>query len=115
LHTLRAVIDYGFAEADTQYGKIGVKVWINQGERLEKGLMSQIPEEKPHQGRGDRRDRRDRKDRDGRRDRDQDDNRDGGDRSRPGRASSRRPSIPGTSAQASAATSQQGVASTAGT
>lgn len=47
LHTLRANIDYGFAEADTTYGKIGVKVWINHGEVLEKGLMSQIPEEKP--------------------------------------------------------------------
>lgn len=28
LHTIRADIDYGFAEAQTQYGKIGVKVWI---------------------------------------------------------------------------------------
>lgn len=46
LHTLRANIDYGFAEADTTYGKIGVKVWINHGEVLEKGLISQIPEEK---------------------------------------------------------------------
>ncbi|WP_053955649.1 30S ribosomal protein S3 [Inediibacterium massiliense] len=34
LHTLRADIDYGFAEADTTYGKIGVKVWINKGEIL---------------------------------------------------------------------------------
>ncbi len=32
LHTLRADIDYGFAEANTQYGKIGVKVWICLGE-----------------------------------------------------------------------------------
>jgi len=31
LHTLRADIDYGFAEADTTFGKIGVKVWIYQG------------------------------------------------------------------------------------
>ena len=38
LHTLRADIDYGFAEADTTYGKIGVKVWINHGEILDKGL-----------------------------------------------------------------------------
>ncbi|MFY9139665.1 MAG: 30S ribosomal protein S3 [Thermacetogeniaceae bacterium] len=38
LHTLRADIDYGFAEANTQYGKIGVKVWIYRGEVLpEKG------------------------------------------------------------------------------
>ncbi|HHW11567.1 MAG TPA: 30S ribosomal protein S3 [Firmicutes bacterium] len=34
LHTLRADIDYGFAEANTTYGKIGVKVWINKGEVL---------------------------------------------------------------------------------
>ena len=32
LHTLRADIDYGFAEADTTYGKIGVKVWIYKGD-----------------------------------------------------------------------------------
>ena len=34
LQTLRADIDYGFAEADTTYGKIGVKVWIYKGENL---------------------------------------------------------------------------------
>ena len=34
LHTLRADIDYGFAEADTTYGKIGVKVWVYKGEVL---------------------------------------------------------------------------------
>ena len=34
LHTLRADIDYGFAEANTTYGKIGVKVWIYRGEIL---------------------------------------------------------------------------------
>jgi small subunit ribosomal protein S3 len=34
LHTLRADIDYGFAEARTTYGKIGVKVWIMRGEVL---------------------------------------------------------------------------------
>lgn len=33
LHTLRADIGYGFAEANTTYGVIGVKVWINQGEK----------------------------------------------------------------------------------
>ncbi|MDR1815234.1 MAG: 30S ribosomal protein S3 [Clostridiales Family XIII bacterium] len=81
LHTLRAIIDYGFAEADTQYGKIGVKVWINHGERLEKSLMSQVPEDKAggrgERGeRGDRRDRRDR--RDGDRDRGDRPRRDGG-------------------------------------
>ncbi|WP_227764124.1 30S ribosomal protein S3 [Zhaonella formicivorans] len=34
LHTLRADIDYGFAEANTTYGKIGVKVWVYKGEIL---------------------------------------------------------------------------------
>ena len=34
LHTLRADIDYGLAAADTKYGKIGIKVWINKGEVL---------------------------------------------------------------------------------
>lgn len=53
LHTLRANIDYGFAEADTTYGKLGIKVWINHGEILEKGLRSAIPEDKPERG-GDR-------------------------------------------------------------
>lgn len=70
LHTLRADIDYGFAEADTTYGKIGVKVWINHGEVLDKGLKSPIREEK-----------RDRRDRKGRRD---------GDRRRGGRRNDRR-------------------------
>jgi len=37
LQTLRADIDYGFAEADTTYGKIGVKVWIYKGEVLPAG------------------------------------------------------------------------------
>ncbi len=36
LQTLRADIDYGFAEADTTYGKVGVKVWIYKGEVLAK-------------------------------------------------------------------------------
>ena len=36
LQTLRADIDYGFAEADTTYGKVGVKVWIYKGEILPK-------------------------------------------------------------------------------
>ncbi len=35
LHTLRADIDYGFVEASTTYGVIGVKVWINHGEKNE--------------------------------------------------------------------------------
>ena len=58
LHTLRADIDYGFAEADTTYGKLGVKVWINHGEILDKGLKSPIPEEKQER-RGEKRGKRD--------------------------------------------------------
>lgn len=38
LHTLRAKIDYGFAEAHTTYGVIGVKVWIFKGEVVTKGI-----------------------------------------------------------------------------
>jgi len=42
LHTLRADIDYGFAEARTTYGQIGVKVWIYKGEVLpERGRQAQ--------------------------------------------------------------------------
>jgi len=90
LHTLRANIAYGFAEADTQYGKIGVKVWINLGERLEKGLMSPIPEDRFEKGqrgegrgrgrgeRSDRGDRGERRDRDGGGDRPRRDRREGG-------------------------------------
>lgn len=55
LHTLRADIDYGFAEADTTYGKIGVKVWINHGEILDKGLQSIVREEKNEGRKNDRR------------------------------------------------------------
>ena len=58
LHTLRADIDYGFAEADTTYGKLGVKVWINHGEILDKGLVGSVREEK-REKRGERRQRRD--------------------------------------------------------
>src|ERR671910_1898121 len=40
LHTIRADIDYGFAEAKTTYGRIGVKVWINKGEIMPEGYES---------------------------------------------------------------------------
>ena len=60
LHTLRADISYGFIEADTQYGKLGVKVWINNGEILGKDLVSAIPEEKDNK-RADRGDNRGKK------------------------------------------------------
>ncbi|MDD3324567.1 MAG: 30S ribosomal protein S3 [Sulfurospirillaceae bacterium] len=46
LHTLRAKIDYGFAEAHTTYGVIGVKVWIFKGEVLVKGLAPEKEEPK---------------------------------------------------------------------
>ncbi|HPO04489.1 MAG TPA: 30S ribosomal protein S3 [Bacillota bacterium] len=54
LHTLRSDISYGFAESDTQYGKIGVKVWINNGEILSKELQSPLPDESAKND-GDRR------------------------------------------------------------
>ncbi len=47
LHTLRAKIDYGFAEAHTTYGIIGIKVWIFKGEVLQKGIQ---PEPKEREG-----------------------------------------------------------------
>ncbi len=40
LHTIRADIDYGFVEAKTTYGRIGVKVWINKGEIMPEGYES---------------------------------------------------------------------------
>ena len=43
LHTLRADIDYGFAEAKTTYGKIGVKVWIMRGEVLPQSAARGAP------------------------------------------------------------------------
>ena len=60
LHTLRADIDYGFAEAHTTYGVIGVKAWLYKGEILDltKRRGGLLPEPEP------RRDSRDRRDRD---------------------------------------------------
>ena len=64
LQTLRADIDYGFAEAATTYGRIGVKVWIYKGEVLSQTLRTTprtMDTTKPLRERGDRprRDRRD--------------------------------------------------------
>jgi small subunit ribosomal protein S3 len=42
LHTLRADIDYGFAEAKTTYGIIGVKVWVFHGETLTRGRAAHV-------------------------------------------------------------------------
>jgi small subunit ribosomal protein S3 len=50
LHTLRADIDYGFFEAKTTFGRIGVKVWINKGEIMPKGFAQDLTElEAPQQ------------------------------------------------------------------
>ena len=50
LHTLRADIDYGFHEARTTFGRIGVKVWINKGEIMPKGFAQDLTElEAPQQ------------------------------------------------------------------
>ena len=55
LQTLRADIDYGFWEANTTYGKIGVKVWIYKGEVL---AGNKAPRVEPEMKQQDRRDRR---------------------------------------------------------
>ncbi len=47
LHTFRADINYGFCEAHTTYGLIGVKVWIYKGEILREGPVKEEAEEKP--------------------------------------------------------------------
>ena len=49
LHTLRADIDYGLAEANTTYGVIGVKVWVFRGEVFESAEAAQEPAEAPRQ------------------------------------------------------------------
>ena len=65
LHTLRADIDYGFYEARTTFGRIGVKCWINKGEIMPEGFtgmdLTDIDAPAPQQDR-DRRDRRDGRD-----------------------------------------------------
>ena len=58
LHTLRADIDYGFKEARTTFGRIGVKVWINKGEILPEGYPkdeAKLRQERDEQRRDDRR------------------------------------------------------------
>lgn len=63
LQTLRADIEYGFAEANTTYGKVGCKVWIYKGEVLNSTLRSAAVEQPARRDRrdGERRDRRDRR------------------------------------------------------
>jgi small subunit ribosomal protein S3 len=61
LHTLRADIDYGFAEAHTTYGVIGVKAWLYKGEILDlTKRRNLLPEPEPRRDTRDRRDRGDR-------------------------------------------------------
>ena len=55
LHTLRANIDYGFYEAKTTFGRIGVKVWIYKGDLTNKELAREQANQKPARERGDRR------------------------------------------------------------
>ena len=62
LQTLRADIDYGFTEAKTTFGRIGVKVWIYKGEVLSQALRTTprvMDTTKPYQDRRERRPRRD--------------------------------------------------------
>ena len=58
LHTLRADIDYGFGEAETTYGIIGIKVWVYKGDRLASGEAPVIdtPADDDKKRRGPRRD-----------------------------------------------------------
>src|SRR5580765_8988648 len=54
LHTLRADIDYGFSEAQTTYGIIGIKVWVYKGDRLANGespvLVGELEDDKKRRG-----------------------------------------------------------------
>ena len=62
LQTIRADIDYGFAEAATTFGRIGVKVWIYKGEVLTQTLRTTprtLDTTKPYEERRERRPRRD--------------------------------------------------------
>ena len=69
LQTLRANIDYGFAEAKTTYGRLGVKVWIYKGEVLKGELPVQRAERPDRRRRDDRNNGRGRDDRRPRRER----------------------------------------------
>lgn len=71
LHTLRADIDYGFAEAKTTYGIIGIKCWIYKGEIFDFSQVGQEKQEENSSPRGERSDRGDRGDRNDRRGREQ--------------------------------------------
>ena len=57
LSTLRARVEYGFAEASTPQGNIGVKVWVNNGDYLSKEEPAELPPPRPDGRRGPRRGR----------------------------------------------------------
>ncbi|MCM1132092.1 MAG: 30S ribosomal protein S3 [Ruminococcus flavefaciens] len=63
LQTIRADIDYGFAEADTTYGKLGVKVWIYKGEVLKGDAAKAAAQREKAEKKNDRPERRRRDDR----------------------------------------------------
>jgi small subunit ribosomal protein S3 len=86
LHTLKADIDYGFSEAHTTYGVIGVKVWVYRGDRLANG---EAPVLKGDDREDDRRNRRG-----PRNDRPGGDRRPGGGRGAPGRGAPRADGAP---------------------
>jgi len=52
LHTLRADIDYGFYEARTTFGRIGVKVWVNKGEIMPSGFAQDLTSMEAPEGSG---------------------------------------------------------------
>ncbi|WP_022917258.1 30S ribosomal protein S3 [Ruania albidiflava] len=52
LHTLRAYIDYGFFEARTTFGRIGVKVWVYKGDQTERDFAREQAAAAPRSGRG---------------------------------------------------------------
>jgi small subunit ribosomal protein S3 len=54
LHTLRSNIDFGFYEAKTTFGRIGVKVWIYKGDLTAKELAAQQANQRPQRGGGRR-------------------------------------------------------------
>jgi small subunit ribosomal protein S3 len=91
LHTMRADIDYGFYEAVTTFGRIGVKCWINKGEIMPEGYTGadltemEAPQQSPGNGGGDDRGRG----------RGRGDRGDGGGRGRGGRGGGRGPGGPG--------------------
>ena len=58
LHTIRADIDYGFAEAKTTFGRIGVKVWINKGEIMPEGYEGVVTDREVRLGEQDQARRR---------------------------------------------------------